>query len=98
MSNLSRRIQKIELKEMTGTELNKLEKEWMDKSALSPCVEAEISLAQDDIKAAFSNLLQKHKERLAYNAAYQRDLRTIKRLGLNCTVAVYRSTKQGDQK
>lgn len=39
-------------------------------------------------------ILQKHKERLAYNAAYQRDLRTIKRLGLEITVSAYRKQKE----
>lgn len=38
--------------------------------------------------------LHKHNERLAYNAAYQRDLRTIKRLGLEITVAAYRKSKE----
>lgn len=44
------------------------------------------------------SVIQRHNSRLAYNAAYQRDLRTIKRLGLNCTVAVYRAGKQGETK
>lgn len=39
---------------------------------------------------SYDYVLRKHKERLAYNAAYQRDLRTIKRLGLNCTVKEWR--------
>lgn len=42
-------------------------------------------------------LVRKHKERLAYNAAYQRDLRTIKRLGLSCTVSQYRA-EYGEKK
>lgn len=41
---------------------------------------------------SYDYVLRKHKERLAYNAAYQRDLRTIKRLGLNCTVKAYRES------
>ena len=45
----------------------------------------------DDLFAA---IIQKNKERLAYNAAYQRDLRTIKRLGLDITVAAYRKSKE----
>lgn len=39
-------------------------------------------------------ILQKHEERLAYNAAYQRDLRKIKKLGLDCTVKEYRKQKE----
>lgn len=45
-------------------------------------------------KAVESVILQKHQERLAYNAAYQRDLRTIKRLGLSVTVSQYRKSKE----
>lgn len=42
----------------------------------------------------FQGIVKKHEERLAYHAAYQRDLRTIKRLGLNCTVKEYRQSKE----
>lgn len=42
----------------------------------------------------FEKIMQKHKERLTYNADYQRDLRKIKKLGLNCTVAEYRKKKE----
>lgn len=41
-----------------------------------------------------SKIMRKHQERLAYNAAYQRDLRKIKKLGLDCTVAEYRKQKE----
>lgn len=40
----------------------------------------------------FRRLVEAKKERLAYNAAYQRDLRTIKRLGLEMTVKEWRKT------
>jgi hypothetical protein len=43
----------------------------------------------------FPKLLQKRKEHLAYHAAYQRDLRTIKRQGLNITVKAYRESLNG---
>lgn len=50
------------------------------------------------VEAWTRGVIQKHDRRLAYNAAYQRDLRTIKRLGLNCTVSVYRAGKYGEKK
>lgn len=53
-----------------------------------------------DFDGFIKSVIEKHKERLAYNAAYQRDLRTIKRLGLEMTVAEWRSGNKayGDTK
>jgi len=51
----------------------------------------EPSLTPDQLEE-FSRLVKKEYERLAYNAAYQRDLRTIKRQGLNMTVKQYRES------
>lgn len=45
---------------------------------------------KDSYDNYFESVVEKHEKRLAYNAAYQRDLRTIKRLGLNCTVKEWR--------
>lgn len=42
-------------------------------------------------------LIQKHKKTLAYQAEYQRDLRTIKRLGLSMTVKQYRQSKESEK-
>lgn len=44
------------------------------------------------IEAWTNGVVLKHEKRLAYNAAYQRDLRTIKRLGLEMTVKQYRES------
>lgn len=77
-------------------------KEALEKIYSMQEKKGEIYQITDDMKALMARdlvpILQKHKERLAYNAAYQRDLRTIKRLGLNCTVAVYRAGKYGEKK
>jgi hypothetical protein len=48
----------------------------------------QLQAVHDRFFAAFQN----EERRKIYNAAYQRDLRTIKRLGLNCTVAQYRES------
>lgn len=64
--------------------------DYLDQMAekISKDIQAEMRSAVESI------ILQKHQERLAYNAAYQRDLRTIKRLGLSITVAQYRKSKE----
>lgn len=54
----------------------------------------ELSPLTPRMEASIATVIQKHKERLAYNAAYQRDLRTIKRLGLNCTVKEWREKNE----
>ena len=46
----------------------------------------QLQSVHDRFFAAFQN----EERRKIYNAAYQRDLRTIKRLGLNCTVKEWR--------
>ena len=44
------------------------------------------------LEERYARLDEQSKKRLAYNAAYQRDLRTIKRLGLSVTVKQYRES------
>lgn len=48
-------------------------------------------------EAALDAYKEKDAKRLAYNAAYQRDLRKVKKLGLNCTVAEYREQKESER-
>lgn len=64
-------------------------------SVRAQLLEAQRKIVSNSIPLA--DLIQKHQERLAYNAAYQRDLRTIKRLGLSVTVAEWRE-KNVDEK
>lgn len=61
--------------------------EWVKEESYAPSATQEEFAREVEMA-----ILQKHKERLAYNAAYQRDLRTIKRQGLNMTVAQYRES------
>jgi hypothetical protein len=107
MSNLSRRIQKVpDAKEKTATEVEAQASEvnWspdiiygLDKIDAELLAEFVNKLRNDGIIRNDAVIIQKHKERLAYNAAYQRDLRTIKRLGLAVTVKQYRESLKCSQ-